>query len=138
MSAYVTNALRFTDGEMEIDCQGSADGQCVAADGEPAFAIHTVIVRYMNNETRHLCAIHSPFSNIYVPCGKCHTKPAVGDECSEVEPTCDDCLREAITAAADSVFGMGPAQRNLVVCCIRCKSAFRASKLYDRVCPDCL
>lgn len=136
MSAYVTNALRFTDEAAEVDCQGPSDGRCVAADGEPAFAIHTVTVRYMNNETRHLCAIHSPFSNIYVPCGKCHTKPAIGDERPEVDPLCDDCIRETITEVAASAFA--PGQRKLVVCCITCKGTFHAAKLYDRVCPDCL
>lgn len=113
MSAYVTNSLRFPDPATEIDCEGLHEGVCVAAEGQPAFAIHTVHVRFLANEVRHLCAIHSPFSNIYVPCEACHTKPALprlaedGDT-DEAAALCDDCIRELITEVAAAAFAPGP------------------------------
>lgn len=102
MSAYVTNTLRFTDEATEVDCEGHMGEPCKAGNGEPAFAIHTVRVRYYGNQIQNLCAIHSPFSNIYVPCESCHTKPAIPNEADE--RMCEDCIRELMTACADAVF----------------------------------
>lgn len=64
---YIENALRFT--EEGIDCKGDTwQRGCAAADGEPAFAVHTI-------DGKHYCPYHSPFDNIYVPCTRCGERP---------------------------------------------------------------
>lgn len=80
--AYITSGLRFPADE--IQCRGGRwPNGCAAADGEAAYAIHTV-------EGRHYCAYHSPFDNQYVPCLTCGTKPALTHPTED--PVCDDCL----------------------------------------------
>ncbi|MFJ7489712.1 hypothetical protein ACIQZB_00375 [Streptomyces sp. NPDC097727] len=81
--AYITTGLRFPADE--IPCRGDQwHGGCAAADGQPAYAIHTV------KGTHHYCGYHSPFSNRYVPCRTCGEKPALKPQ-TESDPICDDC-----------------------------------------------
>ncbi|GGZ73122.1 hypothetical protein ACFOOM_01050 [Streptomyces echinoruber] len=95
LPAYITTGLRFPT--TEILCKGDrAQRGCAAADGEPAYAIHTF-------EGRHFCGYHSPFDNEYVPCADCGEKPAlvpvegdaVCDDCSEKAHVCDETKERA-------------------------------------------
>lgn len=95
---YLTENLRFADGD--TFCRPS-DGNgnsfdCRAADGEAALAIHIW-------NGRPLCAVHSPFDNIYVPCTRCGEKPAPKPQNIEADPVCTDCIREmkAISEVVD-------------------------------------
>jgi hypothetical protein len=80
--ARIPAGLRFpTD---EILCKGDRwQRGCAGADGEAAYAIHTV-------DGQHFCGYHSPYDNKYAPCVECREKPVLtGTEDTQV---CDDCL----------------------------------------------
>lgn len=97
---YITESLRFPDGD-EVDCVGVPDAvPCEAADGEAAFAVHLW-------NGRPFCASHSPAENIYVPCAECGERPAYRPENIEEDPLCQPCLRKAIEKAAEAAFHTG-------------------------------
>jgi hypothetical protein len=81
---YITAGLRFPNDE--ILCKGDRWQQgCATADGEAAYAIHTV-------DGRHYCGYHSPFDNKYGHCDNCGEKPALLAKSPDDDQICDDCL----------------------------------------------
>lgn len=94
---YITESLRFPEGD-EVDCLGVPDMvTCGVAAGEPAFAIHLW-------NGKPFCASHSPVENIYVPCAVCGERPAYKPEVIEQDPMCQPCLRQAVEKAAEAAF----------------------------------
>lgn len=85
--------LRFADGE---------ETECKVKNGCDEYAIHMVGVMAPRVP---LCATHSPFPNIYVPCTRCGEKPAEKPESIEEDPMCLGCIKEVIREVADRSMG---------------------------------
>lgn len=91
--------LRFVvdDG---VECR-AGEGCTEGGDGLPAFAIHRVGI--MGGTP--MCATHSPFPNIYVPCTRCGEKPCEKPDSIEEDPMCLACIKAVIQGVADRSMG---------------------------------